>query len=93
MGVRCIGIRPIEPSIGARCIEIRPNEVRCSLICAVAGDNVERHSAMQPRRMNFFQFIALFFLKSKNQLDLKVAALEKIRSNTGVTFLAVFVPN
>jgi hypothetical protein len=80
--------------MGVRCIGIRPNEVRCSLICAVAGDNVERHSAMQPKKNEFFQFIALFFLKSKNQLDLmKVAALEKIRSNTGVTFLAIFVPN
>ena len=73
IGARCIGIGPIEPGIGAPCIGIRAIEggvkapripvrdieLLCTLVCAVAVEATKAHPAMQPRRTNFLQFIAL----------------------------------
>jgi len=73
IGARCIGIRPIGPSMGARCIGIRAiecgvkapripirgTELACPLICAVAVEAAKTHATTQPRRTNFLRFIAL----------------------------------
>ncbi|PYK10222.1 MAG: hypothetical protein DME65_10525 [Verrucomicrobia bacterium] len=85
MGARCIGIRPIECDIGGPRIPIRGIEPPCPLICAVAVEAAKTHVATQPRRLIFFQFITFSFLKSKNQLDSKVATLEKMKGNAVVT--------
>ena len=86
-----IPIPPIECGMEPPRIPIPRIEPPCPLICAVAVEAAKTHAATQPTRMNFFQFITLFpsnsLLKSKNQLDSKVAMLEKIKGNDRVTSL------
>jgi hypothetical protein len=69
----CIGIRAVGPSIEARCIGIRAVEARCPMICAVAVETAKTHDTAQLKRMNLFQFIALWVLKIKPAGDLKVS--------------------
>ena len=52
--------------MGARCIDIRAVEAGCPLICAVAVETAKTHWTIQPRRMNFFEFITLWISKRLN---------------------------
>jgi hypothetical protein len=79
MGPLCIGIRPIECGVKPPRIPSRGIEPPCPLICAVAVEAEKTHAATQPRRMIFFEFIALFPSKKLNPSgfeSIAVAAFE-----------------